>query len=170
MAGEKFLYNNAGVITEKAATQTSEGIGDANKITALDSTGKFDSSLMPVGVSVETDQIVCTEDLIAGNFINIYSSSGVKCRKADATTIGKEANGFVLAGFTNGQTATIYRISQSNTQLTGMTPGVKQYLSTTAGLRTETIPSASGNVVQLLGISKSSSELIFVLSQPIVLA
>jgi hypothetical protein len=167
---DKYLYNNGGVLTEKAANVSSAGAGDAGKIPALDTTGKLDPSFMPVGVTPEADSIATTEDLAAGNFVNIYPSSGLKCRKADATTAGKEANGFVLAASTSGQNATVYRISQSNTQLTGMTPGAKQYLAATAGTRTETVPSSSGNVIQLLGIAKSATELIFAPNDPIVLA
>jgi hypothetical protein len=167
---DKYLYNNGGVLTEKAANVSSAGAGDAGKIPALDTTGKLDPSFMPVGVTPEADSIATTEDLAAGTFVNIYPSSGLKCRKADATTAGKEANGFVLAASTSGQNATVYRISQSNTQLTGMTPGAKQYLAATAGTRTETVPSSSGNVIQLLGIAKSATELIFAPNDPIVLA
>lgn len=170
MAADKFIYNNAGVLTEKAALQSSAGAGDAGKIPALDATGKLDNTLMPVGIGTESDIIVASEALAAGDFVNIWSSTGVKVRKADATTAGKEANGFVLAAVTLGGNATVYRISQTNTQLTGMTPGAKQYLATTAGGRTETAPSATGNAVQFLGYAKSATELIFAPNDPIILA
>jgi hypothetical protein len=170
MAGKKYLSNNAGVLTEVVANQTSAGAGDAGSLVALDATGKIDTTMMPVGVVAETDLIATTENLTAGDFVNIYASTGTKARKADATVAGKEAHGFVLASSTSGQNATVYRWSQSNTQLSGMTAGTKQYLHTTAGGRTETAPSATGNIVQLLGIAKSATELIFMPSDPITLA
>jgi hypothetical protein len=170
MAGNKYLSLVAGIKTEVAASQSSAGVGDAGKIPALDATGKLDTSMMPVGIGAETDSIACTENLAAGDFVNIYSSSGAKCRKADATTAGKEAHGFVLSGFTSGQTAIVYRMSQSNTQLSGLTPGAKQFLSTTAGGRTETCPSASGNIVQVLGVAVSASAMEFIPTDPITLA
>jgi hypothetical protein len=154
----------------KVGLSSSSGAGDAGKIPALDTTGRLDSTFMPVGVNQEVDTIPATENLAAGDFVNIYASNGIKCRKADATTAGKEANGFVLSAVTSPANATVYRISQSNTQLSGMIPGVKQFLATTAGGRTETVPSASGNVIQCLGIAKSATELIFMPSDPIVLA
>ena len=170
MAGNKYLSNNSGVLTEVIANQTSAGAGDAGKIPALDATGKLDSTLMPVGLVSETDSIVTSENLAAGDFVNIWASTGVKARKADATVAGKEAHGFVLAAVTSPAAATVYRISQNNTQLTSMTPGAKQYLNTTAGGRTETPPAASGNAVQFLGIAKSATEMIFIPYPPIVLA
>ena len=166
---DKYLYNNGGTLTEKSAVATSSGAGDAGKIPALDSSGKFDSSMMPVGVGSETDVITASEALAAGDFVNIYSSSGIKCRKADATAAGKEACGFVLAAVSNGAQATVYRISQSNTQLTSLTPGAKYYLAATAGIITLTPPSAAGNIVQVVGYAVSATSLVFMPSDPIVL-
>lgn len=170
MAANKFLKQVNGVLTEELGTAVSTGITEANKIVALDATGRLDTSLMPVGVASETDTIIASENLSAGDFVNIWSSTGAKVRKADANTAGKEAMGFVLSPVTSGQSAIVYRSTQSNTALAGMTPGAKQYLSTTAGLITETIPSGSGNVIQYLGIAKSATELIFAVSEPITLA
>jgi len=170
MAGNKYLSNVNGVLTEVVASQTSAGAGDANKIPALDATGRLDSTLMPVGIGAESDSVTTSEALAAGDFVNLWSSTGLKARKADATTAGKEAHGFVLASALSGAVATVYRISQSNTQLTSMTPGAKQYLATTAGGRTETAPTAAGQVVQILGVAKSATEMIFAPQMPITLA
>ena len=167
---DKYLKQTGGVLTEVEATVTSAGAGNAGDIPALDPSGKLDNSVMPVGAATETDQITATEALSAGDFVNIYDAAGAKCRKADATIAGKEANGFVLSSVLQDAPATVFRISQTNTQLTGMTPGKRQFLSTTAGGRTETSPSGSGNVVQQLGIAKSAAELIFAPNDPIVLA
>lgn len=170
MAGNKYLSNNGGVLTEVIANQSSAGAGDAGKITALDATGKLDSTFMPIGLVAEVDTITASETLAAGDFVNIWISTGAKVRKADATVAGKEAHGFVLAAVTSGNPATVYRASQSNTQKTGMTPGAKQYLSTTAGGTTETAPSASGNAVQFIGMAISATAMVFIPSPPIVLA
>jgi len=172
MAGDKYLYNNAGVITEKATIQSSAGVGDAGKIGALDATGRFDISMMPVGLGPEADSITAGENLAAGDFVNIYSDSGAaKCRKADGSTSGKEAKGFVLAVATTGNPATVYRISQLNNQKTGMTPGAKQYLSASVpGGTQESVPTGTGQTLQLLGIAKSATEVVFAPADPIVLA
>lgn len=167
----KYLSNLAGIITEVLALVTSSGAADAGKIPSLDATGRIDVSMMPVGLGAETDVIVASEALVAGDFVNLWNSSGAKVRKADASTSGKKADGFVLAAVTSGGNATVYRISQSNTQLAGMTPGATQYLSpTTAGTRTETCPTTAGQTVQILGVAKSATELIFAPGEPITLA
>lgn len=169
MAGT-YLDKVGGVTTQQSAINTSAGAGDAGKIAKLDSTGRWDDSMMPVGIGPEIATVTTTEDLAAGDFVNIYASTGAKCRKADATTAGKEANGFVLASTTSGQDATVYFSSNTNTSLSGMTPGSKYYLSTTAGQATTTAPSASGNVVQYLGKASSATELNFVEGDPCTLA
>lgn len=168
MAGNKYLSNNAGTITEVAAIQSSAGAGDAGKIPALDAAGKLDTSMMPTGIGADTSVIEASENLAAGDLVNIHNSSGAKVRKADATTAGKEAHGFVLAGVTSGQNATVY-FEGSNTQVTGLTPGA-QFLSTSPGLATATAPSGSGNVVQRVGVATAAASLNFEAGAPIVLA
>ena len=160
MAGDKYIYNNAGVLTEKASIQSSAGAGDAGKIASLDSTGRWDNSMMPTGIGAETASIATTEDIAAGSFVNIYVSSGVKCQKADATTGGKRAHGFVLASTTSGQNATVY-LAGLNTGVTSLTAGTYYYLHTTAGGVTSTAPSGSSNGVQGIGVATSTTAIAF---------
>jgi hypothetical protein len=167
---QKFLRILSGVISELEALVQSAGVGDAGKVPALDATGKLDQSLMPVGIGADTKQLPAFENLAAGNLVNIFNDSGtVKVRKADATTAGKEANGFVLGAFTLGQSAMVY-LDGTNTQLTGMALGAGMYLSTTPGGVTDTPPSGSGNVVQRVGRSMSATELTFEPGEPVTLA
>jgi hypothetical protein len=127
--------------------------------------------MMPVGVAPEVDVIPASENLAAGDIVNIWTNSGVaNARKADATTTGKEAIGFVLAAVTAPANATVYRTSQSNTQLSGLTPGAKYFLSTTAGGITTTAPSGSGNVVQGVGTAINETTLSFNPGNVLVLA
>jgi hypothetical protein len=197
MAAHKFLKNNSGTITEEASVETSAGAGDegklpalnasgvldasivnsktssagagdTGKLPALDGSGKLDSSFMPTGIGADTAAISTSESLAAGDLVNIWNSTGAKVRKADATTAGKEACGFVLAVFTHPTTATVYFVG-SNTQVTGLTPG-PQFLQTTAGLAAATAPSGSGNAVQRVGFATSATNLNFAASEPIVLA
>jgi hypothetical protein len=168
MAGDKYLYNNAGTHHREGGHQTSAGAGDAGKIPAVDSTGKLDNSFMPTGIGPDTAVITASEALAAGDLVNVWNSTGAKVRKADATVAGKEAHGFVLAAVLNGAAATVY-FEGSNTGVTGLTPG-KQFLSTSAGLATTTAPSGSGNVVQIVGFATAAAVLNFQSGQPIVLA
>lgn len=169
MAGNKYLSNNAGQLQEVAAAQTSAGAADAGKVIALNAQGTLDSTMLPPGIGADTLSVLASEALAAGALVNIYNNAGTaNVRNANATASGKEAHGFVLAAVSSGAQATVY-FNGINNQLTGLTPGV-QYLSTTAGASTATPPSASGNVVQRLGVATSATTLNFTLEPPIVLA
>ena len=195
---KKFIKNNAGTLQEEFALTTSAGAGDANslpalnasgvldltivngkttsagagdtgKIPALDASGKLDVSFMPVGIGADTAQILTSEALSAGNYVNVYNNGGTaNVRKSDASTAGKEAHGFVLASFGSGVNATVY-FEGSNTAVTGVTPGV-QFLSTTVGAGSSTAPSATGNVVQRIGFATSTTSVNFQSQPPVVLA
>jgi len=166
MAAPKYLYNNSGRVTEKAGVTTST----ADSIPALDASGKLNIDMMPTGIGADTISATASEALTAGNFVNIYNDSGItKCRKADATTAGKEANGFVLANVDSEATATVY-LQGLNNQLTGLTIGAKQFLATSAGGRTETAPSSAGNVVQYLGTANSATAMFFMERDSLVCA
>jgi hypothetical protein len=196
MAAHKFLKNNSGTVTEESAVASSAGAGDegklvalnasgilastivnskassagagdSGKLVALDGAGKIDSTMMPTGIGADTASIPASEALAAGDFINIYDSTGVKCRKADASTAGKEAHGFVLAAVESAASATVY-FEGTNTQVTGQTPGAV-FLSATPGLATATAPSGSGNVVQRIGFATGATAINFQAQTPIVL-
>ena len=164
---DKYIYNNSGTLTEKAAIISSAGAGDSGKIIALDAAGRIDNSMMPVGIGTDTGAVTASENLSAGDFVNIWNSTGAKVRKADATTAGKRAHGFVLASVTSGNTATVY-FEGTNTAVTGQIPG-EVFLSTTAGLSTATAPSASGNVVQRIGFAISATSINFQAGEAITL-
>ena len=169
MAAKKFLRLVNGVLTEIFGVQTSAGAGNAGDLVSLDNSGRIDNSMMPIGIGADTAVINASEGLAAGDWVNVWNdASTAKVRKADATTAGKEANGFVLAAVTSGNPATVY-FEGTNTQVTGQTPG-PVYLQTTAGAGGATIPSASGNVVQQIGVAVSASAVNFERNTPVVLA
>ena len=168
MAAKKFLRLVNGVLTEIFGVQASAGAGNAGDLVSLDDTGRIGNSMMPVGIGADTAVIDASEGLAAGDWVNVWNDSGAKVRKADATTAGKEAHGFVLAAVTSGNPATVY-FEGTNTQVTGQTPG-PVYLQTTAGTGGATIPSASGNVVQQVGVAVSATAANFERSVPVTLA
>lgn len=166
----KYLTNSSGTIAEAATVSTSAGAGDATKIPALDGAGKLDNSFLPTGIGADTQVVTASENLAAGDLVNIWNSSSTfKVRKADASTSGKEAHGFVLAAVTSGNAATVY-FEGSNTQVTGLLPGVYFLSSSTPGLETQTAPSGSGQIVQRVGFATSATVLNFQSEIPIVLA
>lgn len=169
MAAKKFLRLVNGVITEIFGVQTSAGAGNAGDLVSLDNSGRIDNSMMPVGIGADTATITASETLAAGDWVNVWNdASTAKVRKADATTAGKEVHGFVLSAVTSGNPATVY-FEGTNTQVTGQTPG-PVYLQTTAGAGGTTIPSASGNVVQQVGVAVSATAVNFERATPVVLA
>lgn len=168
MAAKKFLRLVNGVLTEIFGVQTSAGAGNAGDLVSLDDSGRIDNSMMPVGIGADTSTISASETLAAGDWVNVWNNSGAKVRKADATTAGKEAHGFVLAAVTSGNPATVY-FEGTNTQVSGQTPG-PVFLQTTAGVGGSTVPSASGNVVQQIGVAVSATAVNFERSVPVTLA
>lgn len=162
MPAKKYIASIAGRFKEVFGLVVSTGAPDADKIVALDSAGKLDVSVMPVGVAAEVTVAVSFENLTAGDFVNLFLSGGVtKVQKADATTNAKIAHGFVLANVTAPANATVYRLSQENTALSGLTIGTDYFLSTTPGAVTTTPPSAAGNIVQPISRATLTTALAF---------
>ena len=159
-----------GYLQEVEGTVESTGETEAGKIVALDATGKLDDSVMPTGIGAEIKIMTTSEDLAAGNFVNVYDDGGtITARKADATTSGKEASGFVLASSTSGNNATVY-VNGINNQLTGLSGGPVMFLDTTAVASSATPPSSTGNVIQRVGTRLSATEIAFEPGDPVILA
>ena len=171
MAAKKFLRQVAGVITEIVATISSAGAANDGDIVALDANGKIAANMMPVGIAADIKNMVTSEDLVAGDLVNIYNNAGtLTARKADASAAGKEAHGFVIAAVTSPAAADIY-FEGTNTFCTGLTVGSEQYLSaTTPGKSTDTPPSGASQVVQRVGKALAATELSFEPAQPIQLS
>ena len=165
-----YLKLSGGVPSDINANITSAGASDAGKIVKLDATGKLDATLFPSGAASETRTMLASEALAAGDLVNFWNSGGPRMRKADATTTGKEAHGFVLSAVASGASGTVYPEENVLTGLTGLTPGARQFLATTAGARSETAPAAAGQVAQVIGVALSATEILFRPDTPIVLA
>jgi hypothetical protein len=167
---DKYIKNNAGQLAEVEATVTSSGAGNAGDIVALDGSGKLDTTVLPTGIGATTKLAATTENLSAGDIVNLYNDSGtIKARKADASN-GRRAIGFVLSSVTSPNNATVY-LDGTITGLTGLTPGAAYYLSgSSAGAATATAPTTSGYISQEIGIALSATEINFEEQQPITLA
>ena len=173
MAAEKFLKINTttGNIEENISVQTG-GAGQEDSIPSLDASGKLDASMMPTGFGDDINSLIAFENLNAGDFVNVYydgTALAPRVRKADATTEGKEANGFILGTITAGNAINVY-FEGTNNALSGLDDGNVHFLSTTAGLSTSTVPVGSGNMVQRLGRSISDTSIAFEPAQAIKLA
>lgn len=171
MAGNKYIELNNGRLQEKAGADVSTGVADAGKIVALGSNGRLDPSMMPVGFGDDTQSIIASESLAAGDFINAWDDAGVlKVRKADASAAGKEADGYVLDAIPSGQAGLVY-FEGRNTSLTGLVLGARYYLSATQpGKSTSTPPTGTGKVVQYLGRAVGATQLSFEATDGVILA
>jgi len=164
MAAPKIIKQTGGALQELQTVTTSTADG----VVALDGSGKLNINMMPAGLGADIAALQASETLAAGDFINVHDVSGsARMRKADATTAGKEADGFVKSAVTSGATGDAY-FEGTNDQVTGMTPG-QVFLTTTAGVA-GAAPSASGNVVQRLGVAISATAINFERGTPITLA
>ena len=100
MPAFKYLSNAAGVTTEIQAKDASAGAGDAGKAVALNASGLIDPTMLP---GADVDIIEASENLAAGDLVNVHDSTGPKVRKADAAGgMAKRADGYVLASVTSG--------------------------------------------------------------------
>jgi len=166
MATNLFLTIVNGVQKRVQAIASSSGSGDANKIVATGSDGRLSTTLMPTGLGAQTETIVASESLVAGDFVNIHDNAGTRnVRKADNSN-GRPANGFVLDAVSSSASATVYTTGLNNA-LTGLTPGSPYFLGT-AGAATAT-PASAPNTHQSLGFATSATAILFEYDQPITL-
>lgn len=166
---DKFLQHDAAGGFREVEASATGGAGQANKIPALDLSGRLDTTMMPTGIGAETSALTAFGALAAGDFVNVFNDGGVmKVRKADASTGVAPANGFVLLAYAALDVATVYW-GGLNGQLTGLTPGL-HFLSTTPGASNHVAPAATGNIVQRLGTAINSTTIFFQPQDPILLA
>lgn len=131
---------------------------------------KPQSSLATVFAPTNARTITASENLAAGDWVNIWISTGIKARRADASTSGKRAHGFVLTAATSGNAATVY-VAGINSAVSGATPGADAFLSdTTPGGYVSTAPTGSGKTVQYIGPILSATEIAYEPTMPVVLA
>jgi hypothetical protein len=103
-----------------------------------------------------------TENLSAGDFVNLHDNTGVLgVRKADNSN-NREAWGYVKAAVTSGNPATVYRLNTVNDARTGLTAGASYWLGTAGGVITTPLDPVAdvGKTCQFLGIAKSTTELV----------
>lgn len=170
MAAPRYLNTVSGVLTQIAAVETGPAAAPAEQIISTNAAGVLDATLLPTGVGPEVATVNATENLSSGDFVNIYSNGGAfGCRKADASTTGKTANGFVLAAVLSGANATVYLVG-INTGVTNTTPGEVFLSATTPGGFQFTAPSTAGQTVQRIGTAPATNKIQFLPYAPITLA
>lgn len=161
---QHFISRVNGTFKRVFALDKSTGSADAGKVVALNVEGKIDKTMLPDAVDT-ADLIPTTENLSAGDFVNIYRTEGgiLSVRLADNSN-ARIAHGFVKEAFTTGTTASIYTLGVINAHVTGLAIGERCYLGTTGKVMQTPLDEASnantGYISQYLGIAKSANEIL----------
>jgi hypothetical protein len=168
-ATSKYLYRDStsGQVQEAQPITTSAGAGDASKLAQTDSSGRFDASLMPVGITPDIFNANASGALSAGDMV--YVTSGGLIARASAAAAGNPAIGFTLLAVTTGNPAVAY-FEGRNTAVTGLTVGSRYYLdAATPGAITATPVTGTGKLHQYVGTAISTTSLSFEADDAIVL-
>ena len=159
MAAKSFLRLVAGKYKAIQAVVTSAGAANDGDIIALDSTGKIDNSVLPVGVGPDIEMLPVSDasGLSAGDYVNIFDDGGTFSVRLADNSNGRPAHGFVKANFADAATASVY-FEGSNTDLSGLVAG-RVYLGTAGGvIQTPLEPiTDTGKIFQLLGEAVSAT-------------
>ncbi|PKM30242.1 MAG: hypothetical protein CVV07_07440 [Gammaproteobacteria bacterium HGW-Gammaproteobacteria-11] len=159
-----FLARVAGKTKQLFAVVSSLGAADAGKIAALDTDGRFNMSVMPLGIGAQTTPAVASELLTAGKFVQFFDDDGTFSVRLADNSNGRFADGFVAAEVAEAAIAEVYTLDGTNASLTGLTPGVRYWLGTagavTATPLDETDVANVNKVSQYLGVAKSTTELV----------
>lgn len=159
-----------GKLTQVEATVVSAGAADAGEVVALDSNGLLDVSVLPVGVGPNVKLVLASENIGAGKYVNIYDNAGTPNVRLADNSNSREAHGFLLDAVTSGNNATVY-FEGTNNDLSGLTPGARQFLGTAGGV-TATPPTFAGGaqISQLVGTAISATEIDTDIDDIVVLA
>ena len=168
----KSLYSAKGMLiagTSTGSAPANVAVGTNGQVLVANSsaTAGVSWAAAPSGGTTSVS-ITASETLNNGDYVNVFSDTGLfKVRKASSITAGKEAHGFVLVGGAGGTAVDVF-MQGINSAVTSQTPGVV-YLGT-AGVGTDTAPTASGSFVQRIGVAYSATTVYAIPSIPVVLA
>jgi hypothetical protein len=158
---DRYITLNNGKNTMTEATVVSTGVAEAGDILALDSNGKIDESVLPIGVGPDVKIATVNEasGLSAGDYVNIFDNGGTPNVRLADNSNGRPAHGFVKASHADATQATIY-FEGPNADLAGLTVGGRVYLGTAGGvIQTPLDPAINaGDIHQLLGTAVDTTE------------
>ena len=164
MPTQGFLARIAGKTKQLFGIDVSAGAVDAGKIAALGPDGRWDMSMMPVGLGANTTQAKASEAIDAGKFINYWNNAGVFSMRLADNSNGRQADGYVTSAVASGAVGTGYPLDSTNANLTGLTIGARYWLGTAGGVIAVPLDEADAahvnKVSQLLGVAKSATELV----------
>lgn len=148
----------SGILTQVEAKIASAGAGDSGRVVALDTAGRIDSSMMPVGVVADVKLILASEAIGAGKYVNIFNNAGTANIRLADNSNGRAAHGFLLTGVAGAATGSVY-FEGPNTGLTALTAGARQFLGTAGGVTATAPVFPTATICQLVGVAISATEI-----------
>lgn len=170
MAVQKLLTVGANNLpTNYTPVTTSSGSASAGQIPALSANGTLDPSMLPASNGMPSLTVTASEAIAAGALCSLYDNSGtLNVRNANATDATKPANCFAPSAIASAASGSVSFGGAMNSGAASLTIGAAVYLSAaTAGASTATAPTASGNLLQIVGYAISATEYNF---QPQIVA
>lgn len=166
---DKYIALSNGIDIEVEATVVGGTVAQAGDVLALDSTGRIDSSVLPVGLGADTLVATSAEVLSSANPM-VYIKSDGQVANASATSGGNPTIGFVISNYSFGAQAIVY-FEGRITGLSGLTIGARYYLSDTVpGGITATPVTGTGKLHQYIGRAVSATTITFECDDHIVRA
>jgi len=168
MAAKKYISQNAGFMTEVQATDSSAGAGNEGDLVALDASGKIALNMMPTGVGADLKNMTANGAISARDFVYVEAAGTIAV--ADNGSVGTRSVGIVQAAILDAAAGDVY-FEGIVSGFTGLTPGANYYLGTGGTVvLAGGLPTATGEIVQKVGVALSATELSIEIGQAIVLA
>jgi hypothetical protein len=169
MPGDAFNIDTSVEITQQGSTPP---VPDNGNMRFYPGTSGHFYSLANSGVQTQiaeaTIQATATQNLNAGDWVNLDPASGSVCQ-ANAATEGVSTDGFVRSAWLANAVATVHVLG-INDQLTGLTGGRNYFLSNVAGVAALAPAVGSGTVFQKVGVALSATQILFQRGEPVTRA
>ena len=128
-----------------------------------------DNQIVTIAGPAGGQDIVAGEDLLAGDFVNVYVSGGsMWARKADKSSIDTKADGFVDMAYAFGAVVAVRGPTQLNVNCDGLIEGSTYFLGSN-GLPSIAPPVLDGEVNQILGVASAANVIFFSPGPPVVI-
>lgn len=125
-------------------------------------------SASAVSGAILVDEWTANGTIVEGDIL--YAQADGVAGLADASAIGTgRVIGIARSGGTTGDPIVVQTAGMVEFSGWSLTANAMQFLSTTAGDITETAPTATGEVVTAVGVAVSTTQLVLLLSPPILL-
>lgn len=171
MSAKTFLALDSGKKVLRKGLVTSNGSSNDGDVVSLDTDGRLNPTVMPVGLMSAVILAKTSENVHSGDFVNLYESGNEFIVRKARADFEVPAHGFVLEAFNQGQIAEVW-CETKNHQLVNVLQGGRYYLSATNPGKATLIPAqqAEGAISQYLGVGISTTKIDLELDDFIILA